>query len=471
MTGRHGTRMTIPVPSALPAAPARRAIGALLLAVALAALLAPALWNGWPLVFFDTGGYIRRAILLELEPGRSLFYGLFLEGASLGWLSLWGPVIVQAAATLWLIRLALRALDLPSGPGVLAALAVVLSATTGIAWFTAQLMPDALVPLLVLCLWLLGFRYDRLSRWERAGVVLVALLALLSHMSSMALAVGLVLVTAAAAIAARRLGWRADVRVLPPALVVAASLILMPLLHLAIVGKAVYTPGGPVFVFGRLVQDGLAQKRLDAVCPTDPAAYALCGHRAAMPKTANDFIWHADSPFRKIGWWGGADAELSRLSRDIIAAYPAEFVLTALRSTVQQLAKVATGDGLDEWQEVTRWAVNTHLPHLAPGFNAAMQQRERTTQALFDGLNAVHVPVAHLSTLGLILALAWAARTGRTDLAMLAGVVLLALLGNAFISGALSNPHDRYQSRMVWLATLLVVAAALSWRGAAQRRK
>lgn len=32
--------------------------------------------------------------------------------------------------------------------------------------------------------------------------------------------------------------------------------------------------------------------------------------------------------------------------------------------------------------------------------------------------------------------------------------LLTALAGNAFICGALSNPHDRYQSRMVWIAVL-----------------
>jgi hypothetical protein len=43
------------------------------------------------------------------------------------------------------------------------------------------------------------------------------------------------------------------------------------------------------------------------------------------------------------------------------------------------------------------------------------------------------------------------------------GLAAIALLGNAFICGALSNPHDRYQSRTVWLATLIVAMAAARW--------
>lgn len=456
---------------ALPRPPSLRRFGAWVLSVlvALAALLAPALWNGWPLVFFDTAGYILRVLTWELEPGRSLFYGLFLYAASLGWTSLWGPVLVQAGLTLWLVHLLLRCQDRPSGPLPTAAVTVALSLLTGIAWYTAQLMPDALVPLLVLVMWLLGFRWDRLSAVERAGLAAVGLLALLSHMSSMALAIGLVAVTAAAAPLVPRLAPRlARPRLLPPAALVGAGLVLMPLLHLALVGKATFTPGGPVFVFGRLVQDGVAQRFLAEHCP-DPA-YTLCNHQDRLPRDTNWFIWHPDSPFRAIGWWGGADAELSRLTAAALKAYPGWNLALAAKATGDQLLEVETGDGLDEWQEVTRWVMRQHLPWLNPGFSAARQQQEQTTQALFDALNRVHVPVAHLSMLALAALAVLGARRGRPDLAVLALFLLLALLGNAFINGALSNPHDRYQSRVVWLATLAVLVALLPARPPVPRR-
>jgi hypothetical protein len=34
------------------------------------------------------------------------------------------------------------------------------------------------------------------------------------------------------------------------------------------------------------------------------------------------------------------------------------------------------------------------------------------------------------------------------------------LLGNAVICGVLSGPHDRYGSRLAWIATLTVLLAA-----------
>lgn len=46
-----------------------------------------------------------------------------------------------------------------------------------------------------------------------------------------------------------------------------------------------------------------------------------------------------------------------------------------------------------------------------------------------------------------------------SDLGELAAACSLAVLANAFVCGALSNPHDRYGARLIWLA---VIAAALT---------
>ena len=220
-------------------------------------------------------------------------------------------------------------------------------------------MPDALVPLVVLGLWLLGFRWEKLGQNERVGLAALVLLGLLSHMSCMALAIGLTIVIVIAQIVLRGRDWSLSVFSLPPVAVVAASLLLMPMLHLALVGKATYTPGGPVFIFGRLVQDGLAQRWLAEYCPVP--GIKLCGLQDRIPKTADDFLWGDTSPFQDIGGWSGAaDAELGYLVKACLKTYPGAFVWTSLRATAQQMARVATGDGLDEYQPAVR-AVFTDL--------------------------------------------------------------------------------------------------------------
>jgi len=54
---------------------------------------------------------------------------------------------------------------------------------------------------------------------------------------------------------------------------------------------------------------------------------------------------------------------------------------------------------------------------------------------------------------------------GRHRQAVFLGFIFLGLLGNAAVCGALSNPHDRYQSRIVWIAPFaLALSLSRGWR-------
>jgi hypothetical protein len=439
------------------------------LLVGIAVLLAPVWWNGFPLVFFDSGGYVRRALTMELQAGRSIFYGLYLWGTSLGWRFWSGPVLGQGVACLWLLHLLLRSHRLPAGPGAVFLVTAALCLGTGIAWSTGQLMPDILVPLAVVALYLLGFCWSRLGRIETWGLMAVVIIGLLSHMSALALAIGLVVVTACLWLVARKRRWAQEVRLLPPLATVSAAAVLMPLLHLFLVGQATYTPGGPGFVFGRLVQAGIAQRWLQEHCPVP--GIRLCSLQERIPSTGDEFLWGKNSPFRDIGeWTGEADAELGYLVRASVTTYPSAVLWSAAQATAEQAVMVKSLDQMGEIYHDTRNVFTNLLPEATSlAFNGARQQKGEITPALIDALNRIHVPVAHLSGAALILVMVWAWRTRRPQIASLAVFVFFALLGNALICGALSNPHDRYQSRVVWLASLVVIVAVLTWRQSGDR--
>ena len=57
-------------------------------------LLAPALWNGFPLLQYDTGGYLARWYEGHLEESRSTVYGLYLVLTARP--DFWPAVSVQA---------------------------------------------------------------------------------------------------------------------------------------------------------------------------------------------------------------------------------------------------------------------------------------------------------------------------------------------------------------------------------------
>src|SRR5436190_24284457 len=74
--------------------------------VATLILLAPALWNGFPLLQYDSGGYFARWYEGTLEESRSTVYGLFVT--ALARPNFWPVIIAQSAATVWIIALVLR---------------------------------------------------------------------------------------------------------------------------------------------------------------------------------------------------------------------------------------------------------------------------------------------------------------------------------------------------------------------------
>ena len=72
-------------------------------------LLWPALWNGYPLVFSDTGTYLSQAIERYLGWDRPVFYSLFLFSLHMT-ITTWPVIVVQALLVTHTLHLLRRAL-------------------------------------------------------------------------------------------------------------------------------------------------------------------------------------------------------------------------------------------------------------------------------------------------------------------------------------------------------------------------
>ena len=102
-------------------------------------LLAPALWNGYPLLQWDTGGYLARWYEGYLVPSRSTVFGLYLHFGENS--AFWINLGIQALATLWILQLTLRVLGIAQ-PLRLLAIGLVLGLTTALPWLASTLLTD-----------------------------------------------------------------------------------------------------------------------------------------------------------------------------------------------------------------------------------------------------------------------------------------------------------------------------------------
>jgi len=241
-------------------------------------------------------------------------------------------------------------------------------------------------------------------------------------------------------------------------LVFALSLLLLVASNFERTGEVFVSRSGTGFVFGRLVQDGIVQRLLDDTCPQ--SGYRLCAYKDVLPKTANDWLWGGPSPFNQLGGFDGTRDESRRMIADSLKRYPLLHLKTAVLSTLEQFVSFETGDGIEPLNDVPLPTLERLSPHQVDGYKAARQQDEIE----FRWINALQVPVGAVSILALAaIFVAAIVRRSWDDRLFLSGFMLLALLGNAFICGALSNPHDRYQSRLIWAATFAVLLLARRW--------
>jgi hypothetical protein len=415
-------------------------------------LLAPALWNGFPLLFADTGGYLARPFERTLLPGRSALYGGFL---ALGMkLDFWPVIVVQATVTLWVVLLTIRSTGIVLRPALAGAIMFLLTIFTSLPWYVSYLMPDIFVPLAVLCLYLLAFARDRLRGYETAGVSVVAAVAMTFHMSILALSILLIAVLAFAPLL--RLPRP---RLLLPIMAVGAGLLLGPLSNLAITGRFAFTPGGTHFVFARLIQDGIIARYVSEHCPS--SKLAICAYAHELPANADGWLWGWNGPFYKLGGWDGYEPEARRIILDTLLLYPVQHLTTAATDTLNQFVSFRTGEGVNPHDlHHTLPVLEKLAPEMMPRVRAAAQQHDAFD---FVWINRVDVPAAIFGFLLLIIALF--PRAGASpELRALAATVLLALCINAGICGALSNPNDRYQARIVPLVALAALLILLRIR-------
>ncbi|MCW8307587.1 hypothetical protein AruPA_11105 [Acidiphilium sp. PA] len=458
---------------------------AALLGAATLLMLWPALYNGFPLIFSDTGTYISQMMEHHLGWDRPPYYSMLLLALDWGH-NLWLPTIAQCAVTAWMIRRTQRMVAPRAGLGAGALLLAPLVLLTALPWTAAQIMPDIFTPLMVLAFAILVLD-DRMRRRERRSLALLITLAIMVHLSNLPIYAGLCLCVLVLRLRARpRPDWK---HLLPPLAIGVTALIAV---NLIASGTPSPSPYGDTFVLARLLSDGPARATLARDCPTQ--RWALCRYQADLAHSADRFLWTANSPLYRAGGPIHLIDQTNAIVRDTVMTYPAVVARNAVRDTLRQMVTFAPGSGLRPWSATAGATIRRDLPPATVRvFLRSRQARRRL--AIGEPLAAI---VATVTIAGIVATLAfvlWAVvqaiRPFRVIAALrhtrplnkdrpidhrpidhrlfwLAGFVLLALVGNAVVTGSLSGPHDRYESRIVWLAVLtgeLVLARCYAaWR-------
>jgi len=411
-----------------------------------ASLSAAAIWNGYPLVFSDSGTYLHAFIARSNPPDRPIFYSIFT--GLLHWqISTWPIVLVQALIVVLTLALTLRAVLPQSSHGLLLSIVGLLTLTSSLPWYTALIMPDIFAAVTILAVYLAVMERDTLAPRVYWLVLLLLCVVQSVHYTHIALTIGLLLAYAFGSVFLPVIRARA---LMPVAITTSLALLAIYSVNYLQRGELVLAPYRPIYLLGRLFEYGTAQEYLRATCPTP--RYILCDHLDQLPATNNQFIWgnQGNKLLESLGGPEAYRAEASRLVSDIVWNAPLKHARLAWQATIAQFFDFATGMELKSYgpDKFIYRVIAEFFPNELASYSTSRQYTGRIDIRL---LNSIDVPIGYVS-LALGAALLIAAARRETRLFVFLCTIAAGLIGNAFLCGALSEVAQRYQSRVIWLA-------------------
>lgn len=408
-------------------------------------LALPALYNGWPLLFPDSLDYLLSGnnILLKLLSGEEQdFYGTRSKWFGLSLLPLhrqvspWPLLLLSGGVVSLTLWFALESLKPGSGWRERLLITMGLVVATPLAWHTSRILPDYLTGVMVLWIVLLAFP-ERLS-W--GGLIVGAVLlwyATVAHTSHLGL--GAVLLLCLLTLHKKR------ARV--PLLVFGVVLLSQIAMHFLLYQKPAVLGPHPPFLMARVIADGpgrLYMKETDR--------FAVCAY-AHLVETASaiHILWDEQGLFSVVEETSSEDWK--RLKEEELS-----FVLSAIAAHPALQLKASLGNFLRQfgWWGLT--AVEDHpfiRSTLGKTFPNTFEAYDHTVQAGGALPLTWWARLHSLVTWAALLYGVLVAARGHTRLSpefrCLTVLVLLSLAANAAITGVLSIPEARYQSRISWL--------------------
>lgn len=413
-----------------------------------ALLLWPAVINGGPILFSDT-----QAFLVQGGDWFAIWDKPFVYGPALrlahGGVSLALPAVIQGGVLTLVMWRCVALLPEPQ-PGrhaiMVWLLCVLLAAGSAAPWFAALLLPDIWESVAVLSLAVVALGREA---WPmRLVLVGLAWFSVAVHLSHLPVAIACALVLAV--YRRSRAMW------LGAPILLAVGVLLAT--NLAMFGRAAISPNGAVFAFARLAADGWVEKTLAADCPG--AGWRVCAWRGRLAADSDEVLWSIDGPvWSDPGGPIGFAPEAGAVVAATLRHHPLGVAGSAMVNMMAQLGRVALGDVLSRDVMGPRMAA-TIARQLGDAerarFAATLQSADRLAPIAL-AFNDLHLIMLLLGGLGACRLVWRGGRVGRP----LAAAVLVAILVNAAVTGALSGPHDRYAARITWVVLVAWVVGGL----------
>ena len=435
--------------------------GLLLFASEILALIWVALWNGYPVFFYDTGWYLIDVFDKISDGQKALAYAYLIRYSGAG-IYLWPTVFFQALCVWFCLKMTWKTFGMQDRIWSRAVATLLLCIGSSLSWEISHILPDVFAAITVLSLYSLLTHSARMTHVERMVLSVIFVVSNVVHNSDYLLATGLI---ASAFIIVQIGGLKpiASKNFVFPSLLIVASLLIVLGLNFKRTGKVFLHSTSHVYIANRMIEDEIITTLLKEHCADNK--YALCKYADLIPQGRLNFLFKKPQVFNAIGGWSHSREVLMPVILDSFYYYPLRNIHAALTQSFYQLVSfdIASfifvfrqSDGLGD-------ILQKFFPGELPKFSASKQQQGRLKS---PGFAVFHIFIIIISIGICAVLIRRAAFPYRPLLSSLMAFSALAIVMNAVICGSLSHAEERYGSRIIWLIPL---CAWMAWESTRDR--
>lgn len=422
------------------------------------------LYNGYPLVYSDTGTYIYSGFEKVIPNDRPIFYGLFIKLFSFK-TSLWFTVLIQNLITSLALFECFKLLPVRQNHKDFIISTIALTLITPIGWYSNQIMPDFFAPVIALFTFVLLFK-PNIPNWKFIAYSVIIIYGTMVHLSHLLLATGLAAFILLLPILLKVFKLN---NILPFTFfkrsILAGVLLLpwltVPFFNYLIESEFQYSKAGHVFMVAHLNDKGLLKKILDEQCHTPEfEGNKLCEQKDQLPTDINGFIWAGDF-FENTGGWENSKADYNTVVKKSVTT-PKYLLINAVKSFQYagvQLLFVNVGEGLTAYNDGS-----APYGQIAWHFHSELNNYLNSKQNKWDGSRLNFELLTPAFIVALVLAacffIAVKPHNPKRYITVLSFILLCVLL-NSMATAMLTSPYERYQSRMAWLPLFLAIPMIL----------
>ncbi|MEX2596678.1 MAG: hypothetical protein WEC59_07085 [Salibacteraceae bacterium] len=424
-------------------------------------VIAPALYNRYPLMYSDSGAYIEMAAQLEPSFHRSMGYPLLMNLTGL-MISNWPIVLLQGLLSSFLIFRIIRSLKVEKLFWSHFFTILTMSFGSALSWYAAQLMPDIWTFILVLAFG--GLLLEPKLKWPMHlfyGLVIYA--SLIVHLSHIPLYLLLLcsLVAVYLLVKKKPIATMAREKWIGLGVPLVGGFITLCSIN-AVHGHGFrLSLASNVFIAANLGEMGILKFYLDEQC--DQKELMLCEWKDNLPKETGGYLWDPNGPVQKHpGGWEDANNDLAPIVHDFIwkPRYLKWFIVASVKATFKQMFQVEIGSGLQRAYGEGTPPFNPMKNHFKQEFNeyltSVQNKGDELPISFFRAINYITLFMSFLLIGKVVLE-----RKLPPAMVVLLLVFCAAYFFNAAITGILANVYERLQVRLLPLIHFFAILVYL----------